>query len=140
MTSYCDISDVRARCSSVTVSDVPDSAIETYILMAQDYIDSYLSREYAVPFSTVPREIRWIASDIAAYYLMRDYPSKVFAEDKTNIKADYEAAIAALRSGDMELVGVDRLDTSTARQVYFSQVSSSPAERWTSDRTGYDSI
>jgi phage gp36-like protein len=124
----------------VTVSDVADSEIDTYILMAQDYIDSALSREYAVPFDPVPRQVRWIAADIAAYYLMRDFPNKVFADDRDHIKADYEAALKALKSGDSELIGVDRLDTSTAATVYFTQVSSSPAARWTSDRAGYDVI
>lgn len=139
--SYCDISDVRSRCSSVTVSDVSDSEIDTYILMAQDDIDSALSREYAVPFDPVPRKVRWIAADIAAYYLMRDYPNRVFADDKDHIKADYEAALKALKTGDSELIGVDRLDTSTAAaSTCFTQVSSSPANRWTSDRSGYDAI
>lgn len=139
MAAYCDISDVRQRCSMVTVSDVPDSDVSTYILMAQDEIDSALSHEYAVPFSVVPRKIRWIASDIAAYYLMRDYPHKVFDEDKDHIRTDYKEALTALKTGDIDLVGVDRLATSTS-EVTYTQVSSSPAARWTSDRSAYDNI
>lgn len=137
--AYCDISDVRSRCSSVTVSDVSDSEVATYILMAQDEIDSALATEYAVPFDPVPHKIRWMCSEIAAYFLMRDYPDKIFAEDKAEIRKDFKEAVDALKNGDIELVGVIRSPYSTSGP-YFTTVSSSPAKRWTSNRGGYDEI
>lgn len=131
--AYCTVDEVRRRCSAVSSSDVPDATVEIYILEAQDEIDTQLSTEYTVPFTSVPTMISRMCADLAAYFLMKDYPDKVFHDDKAEIREDYRKALDSLKNGLLDLTGVTRLSTSEAgTHVVFT---TSHCSRWGDDRT-----
>lgn len=116
--AYCGVSDVRRRTPSISPLDVPDSVYQTYILEAQDVIDSYLSAVYTVPFVTVPLTIKIMCADIAAYYAMRDYPDRVFDDDIERIETSYRLAIDDLQSEKMIIPGETRKIAATSPFVY----------------------
>lgn len=126
--AYCGVSDVRRRTPSISPLDVADSVFSTYILEAQDIIDSYLTRFYSVPFVTIPVTIKIMCADIAAYYAMRDYPDKIFEDDLTRIETSYRLAIDDLQSGKMMLPGVDPISTGNVRPFVYKV--DSDRSRW----------
>lgn len=109
--AYCGVSDVRRRTPSISALDVPDSVFNTYILEAQDIIDSYLAKFYVVPFVVVPVTVKIMCADIAAYYAMRDYPDKIFEDDLVRIETSYRLAIDELQNGKMSLPGATEINS-----------------------------
>lgn len=130
---YCTVGDVRRLCSSISENDAPDSEIEILILEAQDEIDTQLGEEYDTPFESVPTKIARMCADLAAYFLMRTYPDKVFHDDKDEIRTNYDRAIRELRTGVVGLVGQSRSSTSTAGPHFV--VTNTTNARWSLDRT-----
>lgn len=110
---YCDVSDVRRRTPSITNIDVQDGVVEDYILEGQSVIDSYLSTIYSVPFLTVPATIKRICADIAAYFMMRDFPDKTFELDLERLEKTYLRELTDIVDGKTAVPGIDPLPTAT---------------------------
>lgn len=124
---YCDIADVRRRTPSITLMDIPDHVVESYIEEGQDVVDTWLRKIYSVPFDPVPLTIKRICADIAAYFLMRDFPDKTFSDDLERLEKAFKADLQDIVDGNVVL-SVDQLDTSS--QGAFVYVIESPGDRW----------
>ena len=63
---------VRFYKNNTTSSDTTGVAIAVkHIDRAEGTVNAALTRRYAIPFATVPPEVRRISEDIATYYLIR---------------------------------------------------------------------
>lgn len=70
---------------------VLDAAVIAGVLAdADDLIDSYIGKRYALPLATTPTRLVRLAADIARYYLYEDSPTEV-------VKTAYRDALAFLR-------------------------------------------
>jgi phage gp36-like protein len=118
---------------AVTESDVPDHLVEAYISEGQDVIDNYLRLIYAVPFLSVPTSIKRICADIAAYFIMRDFPDRIFEQDLERLERTYTKDIQDLVNGNTTLP-TDSLPTSSVGNFVYKVESD--GSRWDDYNTG----
>ena len=86
---YTTCEDVRNLCNLISMVEIPDYEVGSFIEKAQVRIDKSLRKRYRVPLSEpVPEIIKSIATDMAASFLLDKYYSDR-SPDRTNLADIY---------------------------------------------------
>ena len=108
--SYTTVATVKARLGqyeTLITSGMVDSEVEAFINEAQDTVDGYIAAEVSLPFTTVPKLISAITTDIAVRNLWAQKQAKQLPE---HVMLDYDNAIKnllAIGKGTLKLSAAD---------------------------------
>lgn len=108
--SYTTVATVKARLGqyeTLITSGMEESEVEAFINEAKDTVDGYIAAEVSLPFTTVPKLISAIATDIAVRNLWAQKQAKQLPE---HVKLDYDNAIKnllAIGKGTLKLSAAD---------------------------------
>lgn len=134
---YASLTDLTERAGETEIRQIADhdrdgladpAVIAAALEDADNLIDGYIGRRYSLPLSAVPALVRTWAVSIARYVLHRNG-----APD--HVKADHEAALAALKDVARGLVALPVAVGQTAPAAVLGPViGSHPPEVFTVER------
>lgn len=113
--SYTTVAIVKARLGqyeTMITTGLDEADVEAFIDEAQDTVDGYIAAAVNLPFTTVPKLISAIATDIAVRNLWAQKQAKQLPE---HVKLDYDNAIKnllAIGKGTLKLSAADAEDGS----------------------------
>lgn len=108
--SYTTVAIVKARLGqyeTMITTGLDEADVEAFIDEAQDTVDGYIAAAVNLPFTTVPKLISAIATDIAVRNLWAQKQAKSLPE---HVKLDYDNAIKnllAIGKGTLKLSAQD---------------------------------
>jgi len=108
--NYTTVDNVKARLGqyeSLITNGMQDTEVAAFITEAEDIVDGYIAAEVALPFTSVPKLISAITTDIAVRNLWAQKQAKQLPE---HVKLDYDNAIKnllAIGKGTLKLSAAD---------------------------------
>ena len=114
--AYCTAAQVRELLPKVTTTALGNTAVEAMIARAEAYINGKLACRYTVPFTTVPPLITTLATEIAAYFVMRT----LFTQDSQNQSEWTVTFMEAMKMLDDIVTGKCVIVNTSGAEVSFS--------------------
>ncbi|MFG7161936.1 phage protein Gp36 family protein [Burkholderia pseudomallei] len=111
--------------AKVTTQPVPTDALDSYINLAEDLADVYLSSAYELPLLSVPPIVQQTVGDITRWYIYSSVPN---GQAQPAVQERYDAAIALLSkiSSGKLMLGVPNQDTTVAESTILPLYSPPP--------------